>query len=150
MRYVLAYMGYLLHHKAAVWRAGRRLGVPVPALLLHDLDKLGSLSLYANAYHFHVPNPPIVKWRHYRHSKHHFQSWSYVADDGTVVALPIPDRHRREMLSDWTGAALVTGGKDGTSWYRQYRDTIALHPQTRAWVEKILGIKGESSHRPHA
>lgn len=136
--HMLAYLAYLCRHKAHVWRAGRRLGVPVLALLLHDLDKLGSLFDYANAYHFHRPNPPAVRLRHYRRSKHHWQSYVVLQDDGTETALPIPKRYMLEMIADWHGAAQATGGTDGKAWYREFGGTIALHPQTRAWVEEQL------------
>ena len=36
-------------------------------------------------------------------------------------------------------AAKATGGTDGKAWYQQYRDSIALHPVTRQWVEGMLG-----------
>ena len=57
------------------------------------------------------------------------------------VALPMPDRYRREMLADWRGAGMAINGKDETAeWYVKNRENIILHPETRAWIEEQLGV----------
>jgi hypothetical protein len=57
-------------------------------------------------------------------------------------ALPMPDRYRREMLADWKGAGLAMGKPNTREWYLANRQKMILHPDTRAWVEKQLGVKG--------
>ena len=144
MRQHLAFLRYFFQHKVYVWQAGRRLGVPVLALLWHDMDKVfyrDEYPHYFNAWRFSMPVPPQTKLHHYRRTWHHWQSHVVLQDDGKAVALPIPDRHRRELIADWEGAAKSTGGKDGTSWYLANRNKIILHPQTRIWIEKELGMK---------
>lgn len=56
------------------------------------------------------------------------------------VALPMPDKYRREMLADWRGAGMAQGKPDTTAWYKENRDKIILHPETREWVEEELGL----------
>lgn len=55
-------------------------------------------------------------------------------------ALPMPDRYRREMLADWRGAGRAYGNADTAGWYMKNRQGIILHPETREWVERELGI----------
>jgi len=58
------------------------------------------------------------------------------------VALPMPDKARREMLADWRGAGRAITGKDNTpEWYRDNKDKMILHPDTREWIERALGIR---------
>ena len=144
MRQHLAFLRYFFKHKIYVWHAGQRLDVPWWSLLWHDMDKVlcrDEYPHYFNAWRFSMPVPPQAKLRHYRRTRHHWQSWVVLQDDGKAVALPIPLRHRLEMIADWQGAAKVTGGTDGTAWYRQHGDSIVLHDNTRARVEQELGIK---------
>ncbi len=55
------------------------------------------------------------------------------------IPLPMPDVYRREMLADWRGAGRAINGNDNTlEWYRQNRDNIQLHPETRGWIEYQL------------
>ena len=57
------------------------------------------------------------------------------------IALPMPDIYRKEMLADWRGAGKAIKGFDDTvNWYRANKDTMILHPETRAWVEQQLGV----------
>ena len=59
----------------------------------------------------------------------------------TPVALPMPDKYRRELLADWRAAGRAYTGKDNTqAWYAERRDKIILHPSTRRWIEEQLGI----------
>jgi len=55
------------------------------------------------------------------------------------VALPMPDKYRREMLADLI-AVEKCGGLTALEYYKKNRHNIILHPETREWVEEILGI----------
>lgn len=53
--------------------------------------------------------------------------------------IPIPHRYRREMLADWIGAGRTyVNASTVTDWYRDNRDKMLLHPETREWVERQL------------
>ena len=56
------------------------------------------------------------------------------------VPLPMSDRYRREKLADWRGAGRALGRPDTREWYLENRDNIQLHPDTRAWIERQLGV----------
>lgn len=61
--------------------------------------------------------------------------------DSVCCPDPMPDVFRREMLADWRGAGRALGYPDTKAWYVKNRDNIHLHPETRAWVEKQLGVE---------
>lgn len=58
------------------------------------------------------------------------------------IALEMPDRYVREMVADWAGAGrTITGRWEVAEWYAKTRNTILLHPNTRARVEALLAMK---------
>jgi hypothetical protein len=60
-------------------------------------------------------------------------------DSGETFPLPMPDRYRREMLADWTGAGrAITGRYDVENWYERNRHKIRLHSETRVWLETTM------------
>jgi len=87
-----------------------------------------------------------VAWLHHQHrNKHHWQRWLLTLDsarsDGKLFPLPMPDRYRREMLADWNGAGRAYGNPDTVGWYLENKDQMQLHPETKAWIEKQLGVQ---------
>jgi len=61
----------------------------------------------------------------------------------------------KEMIADWYGFAKANGAQDGwkAAWigYQQRKDSIALHPKTRQWIEanlKYLAHGGTYADRP--
>ncbi len=56
-------------------------------------------------------------------------------------AIPMPDAFRKEMLADWRGAGRAITGKDNTNeWYRENKNKMVLHPETRVWIEQQLKV----------
>ena len=112
-----------------------------------------------------------VAWlKHQRRNKHHWQRWlllddapiretNYlILDTGaicyhddmrmlmgatvrTVQPLPMPDRHRREMLADWRGVSRHFG-TELRDWYfdpvRQLVFKRFLHPDTLRWLDEQI------------
>lgn len=83
-------------------------------------------------------------WNHHqKRNPHHWQYWVLREDSGGTKCLEMPHRYRLEMLADWRGAGMAINGKDDTrNWYLKNRANILLHPDTRMWVESMLGIHG--------
>lgn len=143
MRYLL-HIRYLLRHKLYVLRAGRRRGVALWQLIIHDWSKFlpseffpytrkffgsdrseAAEAAFRKAFTLHVGRNP-----------HHWEHWCLEG-----VPLPIPDRYLQEMLSDWDGAALAkSDGVDTPTFYARNRDAIRLHPLTRIIVDHKMGI----------
>lgn len=82
-----------------------------------------------------------VAWLHHiHHNPHHWQHWCFLDERG-ANPLPMPDKYRKEMLADWRAASRANKGfDDSRQWYLDTRDNMQLHPDTRAWVERELGV----------
>jgi hypothetical protein len=156
------YLRYLCRHKWFVAVAGLRLGVGLWRLLIHDYSKFFPSEWLPYARFFYGPHTAgpkataaeqratvpddlhtafDVAWLlHQNRQSHHWQFWALLRDDGSAAYLPMPDADRREMLADWRGAGRAAGKPDTRAWYLRNREHIGLHPETRAWVERALGV----------
>jgi hypothetical protein len=56
-----------------------------------------------------------------------------------VIPQEMPDRYRREMLADWIGAGMAQGTPDTLGWYAARGKNHVFGPETRAWIEAMLG-----------
>ena len=164
------YLRYVLRHKWYVFQYGWQLGIPWLALL-HDNSKFLPAEWFPYAEYFyggpHQPWSEIsgyekynyfelarkrskegvkeafdLAWLHHqKRNKHHWQWWVLQNDEDGVLALPMPDRYRREMLADWRGAGrAITGVENALGWYGDNKDKMVLHPETRRWIEEQLGF----------
>ncbi len=84
-----------------------------------------------------------VQLLHAHRNPHHWEAYVKPTPSGPKV-LEIPDHYRKEMIADWKGANKAKGYNDVLMWYRQNRERIILHPNTRNWVEIELGYQGET------
>lgn len=85
MRRHWAYLKYVLRHKWYVLREGRKLGVPLLILILHDWDKFLPDEWFPYARTFYKSNGEkqyvesvdfAVAWMKHQHrNKHHWQYW---------------------------------------------------------------------------
>lgn len=122
-----------------------KLGIPWLGVI-HDLSKFSRDEFCVYAKRFYGPHrgENTLEWKrcwlhHQNTNKHHPEYWEMRGRLGSEV-LPIPDRYRKEMLADWRGAGRAYGNPDTAAWYKENRDKIVLHPETRMWVEEQLGI----------
>ena len=146
-----------MRHKWFVLLEGRKLGVALGQLLLHDWQKFtpAEWTPYVRTFYGPAPSPRRADggydpnavsdafdraWLHHQKvgGKHHWQYWVLPLDDGGVRALAIPERYVREMVADWRGAGRALGKPDTAAWYAVNRDNMSLHPETRARVEALL------------
>jgi hypothetical protein len=146
------YLSYVLRHKWFVLLEGRKLGVPIWHLILHDWSKLFPLEFFSYAKTFRTTDgkkqyePHLAFWiavnSHVTRHKHHWQYWIHIKGKDDLMILPMPDRHRREMLADWYAAGLAHGEPDTRGWYMKNSDNIILHDETRHWIEIQLHATG--------
>lgn len=150
------YFKYVTRHRWFVFLACCRLGIPFRGLI-HDLSKYRPSEWFPYTNYFYGKDseanrlanrdrrPEFVEdtafdlaWLfHQKRNKHHWQFWVLPKDDGTVRCLPMPDKHRREMVADWIGAGrAISGRKDWRPWYDKQRNVIQLHPETRLWLQR--------------
>jgi hypothetical protein len=160
------YARYVLRHKLFVFLAGLWLHVPLHQLIVHDWSKFLPDEWLAYARYFYGEGsaerrqPREAKWafdhawlRHQHRSPHHWQHWVLRNDDGSTVALPMPERFAREMVADWRGAGRALGMPDTAAWFRRNRGKILLHQNTEALVCRLLGIEQHTildDRRDHA
>jgi hypothetical protein len=160
----LKYLKYVLRHKLYVFIEGRRLGLGIVQLLIHDWQKFAPVEWFPYVETFYGgdsgprradggydPNAQGDSfdraWNHHqKHGPHHWQYWVLPLDDGGVKVLEMPKQYRVEMLADWRGAGRAIKGhgqekvpEETLKWYGANRDNMRLHPRTRAWVEDQIG-----------
>lgn len=151
------YAFYVFRHKWFVFVECVKLGL-IWRGIVHDLDKfLPSMWFpYVNAFYGkHKPSPRdnsgyydatkvgsdpfMLAWLgHIHRNKHHWQYWVLLHDDGGKSVFPMPDKYRKEMLSDWRGAGRAQGSPDTRGWYDKNRDKMILNESTRNWIEANL------------
>lgn len=129
------YFKYVVRHKYRVFREGRKLGVPLWALIIHDWQKftLTEWTPYVNKFmgESNLKNDEAFDraWLHHLHyGPHHWQYWVLRGS-----ALEMSDRYRREMLADWWAMG------DAIEWYNGMVGRLNLHDNTRKWIEDQLG-----------
>lgn len=140
------YLKYIFWHKLCVYQYGRKVGLPVLQLLIHDWQKFmpSEWVPYREFFYGERDHDAFLRaWNHHlKYGPHHWQYWVLIKDDGTTKCLPMPDKYRREMVADWRGAGrAITGKEDALKWYTERREGISLHKDTRRWLEKELGYE---------
>jgi len=152
------YFWAVLRHKWFVFVECCKLGIPWLGVI-HDLSKFLPSEFVPYARYFYGGDRSTAEatewsrafakeafdmaWLHHQHrNKHHWQRWLMTLDsarsDGKMLAFPMPDRYRKEMLADWRGAGRAHGNPNTKEWYEQHREQIRLDPVTRKWIEERL------------
>lgn len=152
---MLSYFLYVVRHKWFVFLECCKLGIPWLGII-HDLSRLypDEFLAYAASAPYTKENKPAdiatvfeYSWNNHQHrNKHHFEYWIHFDfHNHQKRLLSVPDRYRREMLADWRGVARARGNT-GTprDRYLRSRDEIQLHPETREWIERQLGVMEKS------
>lgn len=163
----LKYMKSLLFHKWFVFVAGRKTGVPLWRLIIHDWSKftLAEFGPYARKFFGDYPSEvndrlairfptysgrtkETVKldfdraWLHHQNvNPHHWQYWILVYDDDPkrMTALVTPETYVREMVADWMGASRAyTGSWDMGAWLEKNGPRLIIHPQTQGMITAVL------------
>jgi hypothetical protein len=144
----LRYFWSVLRHKWFVFVAGRRLGVSLWQLVIHDLSKFSPAEFGPYARRFGAGRGGAVdhsadteEWRaawahHWQNNPHHYEYWC--GGDGALL-MPMPEHFVREMVADWCGAGRAyTGRWEVHEWYAKNSAGMILHPGTRVRVEHLL------------
>lgn len=137
------YMLLTIKHKWFVFVAGRRLGVPLWQLIIHDWTKFtpAEAPYYGRQFFGDKgdPNGFAKAWKHhYTNNLHHWEGWTNGA-----YTYEMPERFAREMVADWFAASRAYEGawprnRAEWSWLQKNWNKIRLHPKTRIFVDKLL------------
>jgi len=151
------YLSYVVRHKWYVFVECCKLGIPWRGIV-HDLSKFLPDEFFPYANFFAGNKKPVrdktgyykptdtgdpafdLAWlRHQKRNDHHWQWWLLPEDEGGVKTLEMSEEARLEMLADWRGAGKAQGKPDTTAWYEANRHKMQLGPETRAWIDRVLG-----------
>lgn len=82
---------------------------------------------------------------HAHNNKHHWQRWLMPDrnEEGEIVisCTPMPRKYVLELVADWRGAGKAQGKPDTLAWYKENKDRMFLHPDTRKMVEELIGYE---------
>ena len=173
MQVILVYLRHFVSvwkHKYFVFRAGRKLRVPIWRLIIHDWTKFtpaefGRYARYSELRRVQRFNEPVgfifgsasqvqydfsLAWlNHENRNPHHWGYWIPRSGAWTGRPLPMPETYVREMVADWHGASRTYEGHwDISEWVEKNLPNYNLHPETAQLVHEILVKAGYSRHLP--
>ena len=157
MKEYLHYFAYVVKHKWYVFLACARNGIWVRGIL-HDWSKFMPTEFFPYAKMFYGRIKPIRdktgyydpyssnnkvftnSWiNHLHRNKHHWQHFALVDESVSIKLMEMPEKYILEMLSDWMGAGKAQKSTlNAIQWYRIHRNNIALHSNSRKFLENKL------------
>ena len=160
----MKYFLLTIKHKWFVFLAGKRLGVPLYLLLLHDWTKFTPCELphYQRQFYGKADQPLNFSyaWLHHQKSnKHHWEYWIPITGHNRggysdLQPLPMPNKYVGEMVADWMGASRAYEQKWPDEWpdkiwpwWEKNKAKVLMHchPDT---IKAINGILGVNDARP--
>ena len=156
----LSHLRTINHHKLLVMKHCFRVGLYRQGLL-HDLSKYSPVEFSAGCIYYqgdHSPNEAeradrgySSAWLHHKgRNKHHLEYWiDYDPGPGhRMTGMEMPVNYVAEMFCDRVAASKTYRGKayrdgDPLDYYLASRDHYLIHPNTRALLERLLGMLAE-------
>lgn len=144
------YLKYVLEHKVNVAIECLKDGLYVHAIT-HDLSKFRPSEFipYANffkeknrAKEYKVSDETDANFQkgwcyHQKRNKHHWNYWVSVTRKEEIVAVPMPERHVRQMVVDWKGMSRKFGGT-ARQYYDENKDKMILHKVTEELIDRYV------------
>ncbi len=129
--------------------------------ITHDFSKYGPTEFFASARHFQGNRSPIdaekdahgysLAWQNHKaKNKHHWQYWTDF-ENGSVLAVTMPQKYIAEMLCDWIGAGKAYNRGSWTvksfkTWYEKNKSNLLLSDSVRAQIEYVVAIVQNYPH----
>jgi len=149
----MKYFWLTIKHKWFVFLAGRKIGVPIIRLILHDWTKFLPCELphYQRQFFGKADDALgfIKCWIHHQnHNDHHWEYW--IARTGHNRCeppfkdndpIPMSEEAVREMVADWMGAGRAYEGKwpdRDWAWLKNNMHKMVLHQITLRRVVRIV------------
>lgn len=140
-------------HKFWVFHYCWKAGIPFRGLV-HDMSKFSPTEFFESVKYFQGDRSPIdackeangwsKAWMHHKgRNAHHYEYWQDNFDKGGQP-VQMPYENALELLCDYLGAGRAYQKKDFTyqtelSWWENKKSKgIAMHPQTKLFVDKCL------------
>lgn len=141
------------NHKRYVFKYCRKAGLFWKGFK-HDFSKFSPVEFWESVKYFTGTHSPIDEckkkngyskaWLHHKgRNSHHYEYWQDNFDKGGV-ALQMPFEDALEMICDFLGAGHAYSKKNFTYqseyewWQNKKKNPLAMHPQTKAFVEIML------------
>lgn len=157
----LKQLGSLLLHKWYVLLAGRRIGVPLWRLIIHDWSKFSPTEFFRYA-RYKYGNGTNEEWatgwlHHFHNEAHHPEYWVILwhgdpdfysgigyQDIAKYVSIkPMPEICVREMIADMHGTSRQrTGSWDISEWLNNNGPKIHFHDETITLIDEVMKEAG--------
>lgn len=128
-------------------------GIPIRGIL-HDLSKFSPWEFFEGVKYFQGDSSPIdackkangysKAWMHHKGcNRHHYEYWQDNFDHGGIP-LKMPFKDALELVCDYLGAGQAyqkekfTYAGEYEWWKKKASKPIAMHPQTKLFVELML------------
>lgn len=143
----------ILIHKFWVFRYSIAAGIPFRGFM-HDWSKFSPTEFFESVKYYQGNRSPIdackeanghsKAWLHHKgRNSHHYEYWQDNFDKGGEP-LQMPFEDALEMICDYLAAGRAYMGKSFTFsseyewWLNKIKNPLAMHPQTKAFVDKML------------
>lgn len=153
MNKFIAHLKTVCCHKKYVLKNCLVAGMPVRGIL-HDLSKFSPTEFLESVKYYQGNRSPIdackeeneysEAWLHHKgRNRHHYEYWQDNFDKGGIP-LQMPFKDALELVCDYIGAGMAYGKDNFTYqgeyewWRKKCSKPIAMHPQTRLFVEMML------------
>jgi len=151
------------NHKKYVFKNCVIAGMPIRGIL-HDLSKFSPTEFIESVNFYQGDRSPIdackeakgysEAWMHHKgRNRHHYEFWQDNFDNGGVP-LKMPFKDALELICDYLGAGMAyqkdkfTYKGEYEWWKNKNAKPIAMHPQTKMFVELMLNkMAKEESNR---
>ena len=114
-------------------------------LIYHDYSKFSKVEFLTYTNYFYNEkdkNEDDFKkaWnKHQKQNRHHWQYWLLIEDNGKMIPLEMDHKKVVEMIADWISAGYcITKRLDVFDWYKNNKNQIILHSNTRKFLEESL------------
>lgn len=145
----------VLRHKWYVFQFCCKAGMPIRGIL-HDLSKFSPTEFKESVEYYtdgtvspintcKAKNGVSYAWMHHKgRNPHHYEFWQDNFDQGGIP-VQMPYRYALEMVCDYLGAGKAYMKDKFTyekehNWWKSKRSSIAIHPQTRRFIDIIFMI----------
>ncbi len=160
MKKLLGHLSTLIEHKYFVLIACFKMGIYRQGLT-HDLSKFMPSEFLPGVKYFLGDKSPTTAerkelgysaaWLHHQgRNRHHFEYWiDYTGKNrGEKASVPMPIKYLAEMVADRYAACKTYNKKqytqsDPLNYFLRSKDVIAMHPESKEQLEKILTIMAE-------
>lgn len=153
MERVSGHFKTVCRHKYYVFVNCCKAGMPIRGVF-HDLSKFTATEFFESVIYYQGTRSPInackekngysEAWMHHKgRNKHHYEYWQDNFDHGGVP-LQVPFIYALELVCDYLAAGMAYNGDAFTYegeyawWQAKISKPIAMHPQTKVFVELML------------